>query len=170
MRRTSGQLAIMAAVGGGFLPEAGTPTGGRDQGDGTFRTRMLHRDDGRELVITTRPGDGWQAGAVLRVERAGPWREDIPAGAGRSFRDVRAWLDAHTPGREEPYCTGQPTRQPRALDGRERDILCRILRDIQRTIRERRHDDLYRVLTWLDQNEVDRLSEVFAVLDPRDND
>lgn len=168
MKRLAGQLAIMAAVGGGLIPEAGTPIGGHDQGDGTYHTRCVH-PDGRQLLVITGRGDGWQAGPVRRIVRSGPWSQEIPPGDGRSFRHVRDWLNIHEPGREEPYCGGEPQRQARPLDGRERDILCRVLRDIQTAIREKRHDDLYRVLTWFDQAEVYRLAEVFAVIDPRDD-
>ncbi len=164
----TGQLAIYAAVGGGFRPADGTPIGGRKQDDGTYHTWLGH-PDGRELLIITGRGDGWQAGKIVRIVRSGPWSSDIPPGDGRTFHHIRDWLLIHEPEREEPYCGGDARRQSRALDGRERDILCRILRDIQRAIREKRHDDLYRVLTPFSQAEVDRLTEVFPVIDPRND-
>lgn len=168
MKRQTGQLAVMAAVGGGLLPEADTPAGGHEQPDGTYHTRCVH-PDGRQLLIITGFGDGWHAGPIRRIVRSGPWSQEIPPGDGRSFRHVRDWLNIHEPGREEPYCGGEPMRQPRPLDGRERDILCRILRDIQQAIREKRQDDLYRVLRYLDQGETYRLAEMYSVLDARDD-
>ncbi len=167
MRRTSGQHAIVAAIGGGFIPERGTPVGGHELGHGTYRTRCVHADGRVISVITHGPGNGWQAGKVARIQRSGPWHEEIPVGDGRSFRDVRAWLNAHEPGREEPFCGGDPIPQVRPLDGREREILGRIIRDIFRAVDTGKGAEIQCLLD-LEQWELYRLHEIRAVLDARD--
>lgn len=163
----------MAAIGGGFQPtEEGWQRTGIEQGDGTFRTRMTHHkaDDHRTLTITTQAGDGWQLGKLVRFVADGPWvptTEGILVRQFMRWQDVRALLKAHEPGREDLYCGGAPIRQPRRLDGRERDILCRVLSDIRRAIRER-PDDLRR-LVHIDRDDDFRLAEMYAVLDGRDD-
>jgi hypothetical protein len=165
-------MAFMSAVGGGFTPLTPGPwywgTEGVAQGDGTYVTVLAH-PDGRTIAIRTKRGDGWQRGEFLHALAGGPWRAPFGGRAVKKWRGVRLMLDNHDPGREEPYCGGPWIRQPRALDGRERDILCRILRDIQRCIGDPVFQRRLLDLIYIDQSEVYRIQEMQAVLDARDD-
>ncbi len=174
MRRTTGELAYWAAIGGGFLPLIGNNRGrnpwwcGVEQPDGTFLTVLVHAD-GRSMAIRTRRGDGWQRGKLVRVVTGGPWLGPMGAATVDRWQDVRRLLRDHEPGREHPYCGGAPIRQPRALDGRERDILYRILRDIERALRDPEAQRLLGRVLFIDQKEVYRLMEMQVILDGRDD-
>lgn len=165
MKSTTGALAMWSAIGADFMPLLRGGPGGVDQGDGTYVTVLAH-PDGRTLAIRTKRGDGWQLGKLVSAHAGGPWRTLI--NVTRWWRDVREMLDVQDPGRENPYCGGRPIRQPRPLDGRERDILCRILRDIEGALREG-GDRQRRLLSvvHVDQEEVHRLLEMRVILDAR---
>lgn len=171
MRRTSGQLALMAAMGGGFKVVSPYETwtySGEDQSNGTYLTQTRN-DDGRSIAITSRAGDGWQLGTLVHAVATGPWRVPADALTVTTWRGVRALLAQHEPGREEPYCGGEAMRQPRALDGRERDILVRILNHIRWACTDRdAQAQLLRVIP-LERDEAFRLVEIAAVLDARDD-
>jgi hypothetical protein len=170
MRRTTGALAFWSAIGGDFMPLHDLPDrNGVGQGDGTYIIVMAHRD-GRTLAIRTGQGDGWQPGSLVSVTAGGPWNLRYDSRKAHSWEGVRVWLADHEPGREEPYCGGPWPRQPRQLDGRERDILCRILSDIERALREGgdRQQQLLSVFC-VEQQEVHRLLEMRVVLDARDD-
>jgi hypothetical protein len=170
VRRTTGALAYWSAIGGDFLPLiAGPEYAGVDQGDGTYVTVLAHAD-GRTLALRTRRGDGWQHGPFVDAVGGGPWRAPVGGRCVKAWRGVRLMLVNHDAGREEPYCGGPPTRQPRPLDGRERDILCRILRDIERALRDG-GEQQQRLLDVVDveQSEVHRLLEMRVILDARDD-
>ncbi len=170
MKNTTGALALWAAVGADFMPIISYGPDGVEQGDGSYVTVLAH-PDGRTIALRTERGDGWQHGPLMSAVAGGPWR--LPKLVRRRAEDwkrVRTWLNLHDPGREEPYCGGAPVTQPRELDGRERDILCRILRDIENALRE--GGDRQEQLLWsvhIDQEEVNRLLEMRAILDPRDD-
>lgn len=176
VRRTSGQLAYLAAIGGGFAPllGGGIPYGehsqsGVGQGDGTYVTTLVHAD-GRSLAIRTAGrGDGWQRGRFVRAVAGGQWLGPMGAATVTRWQDVRRLLADHHPAREHPYCGGAPIRQPRALDGQERDILTRILRDILRAAEDGETWRRLQNLVHVDVDEVYRLMELRAVLDPRDD-
>lgn len=170
MKSTSGALAMWSAIGGDFMPLLRGGHGGVDQGDGTYVTVLAH-PDGRTIAIRTKRGDGWQLGKLVNAVAGGPWRRvDGESRTVHSWRGVRIWLNEYDPGREEPYCGGEWLRQPRPLDGLERDILCRILRDIEGALREG-GDRQRRLLSvvHVDQEEVHRLLEMRVILDARDD-
>jgi hypothetical protein len=170
VRRTTGELAFWSALGAGFLPmQPGMDYNGVDQGDGTYVEVLAHAD-GRTLAIRTRQGDGWQHGRLVVAIAGGPWRLPGDSRTVHDWRGIRVWLNDHDPGREEPYCGGPWLRQPRPLDGRERDILGRILRDIERALREggEAQERLLSVI-HVDQVEVNRLLEMQVILDARDD-
>lgn len=170
MKRTSGDLAFWSAVGGGFLPmHPGTDRTGVKQGDGTYVTVLAH-PDGRTLAIHTRRGDGWQHGPFLHAVAGGPWRAPVGGRAVKKWQGVRLMLANHDPERAQPYCLGDPVPQPRPLDGRERDILSRILRDIERALRDG-GEIQKRLLSvvYVAQEEVMRLMEMQVILDARDD-
>lgn len=169
MRHTSGRLALMSAIGGGFVPAGGRTHEGVDQGDGTYLTRTRH-GDGRELDIVTKHGDGWQLGKFVSATVAGPWRAGVRNLEASDWWHVRQMLALHDPSREQPYCGGQPQRQARRLDGRERDILGRILRDIDRACRDEQSQQRLLSVISIEQEEVFRLAEIAAVLDARADD
>lgn len=176
MRRTSGQLAYFSAIGGGFVPlfGGGIPFGehsqsGIGQADGTYVTVMVH-GDGRSLAIRTAgPGNGWQRGRFVRAVAGGEWLGPMGAATVTRWQDVRRLLADHQPNREHPYCGGAPIRQPRALDGRERDILTRILRDILRAAEDAEGWRRLQGVVPVDVDEVYQLMEMRAVLDARDD-
>lgn len=163
MKRTTGALAYWSAVGGDFLPiiDGGT-WDGVQQADGTYVTVLAH-PDGRTIALHTRRGDGWQPGRFMYAIAAGEhgiWVID-------RWTEVRVWLLEYDPEREQPYCLGEPARQPRPLDGRERDILCRILGDIERACRDRETQQLLLSVVCVDPEEIYRLLEVKTILNPR---
>lgn len=170
MRATSGHLAVMSAVGAGFLPLTFGPYqfGGEgvEQGDGTCMTVLAHRD-GRTMTVRTERGNGWQRGRLVDAVAGGPWNLPYDGWRVHDWRGVRVWLNDHEPGREEPYCGGPWPRQPRALDGRERDILCRIIRDIERCCRDRDLQERLLSLVRLEGDEAYRLLEIATVLNAR---
>lgn len=170
MKRATGELAFWSALGGGFLPmHQGTGRDGVEQGDGTFVTVLAH-PDGRSLAIRTRRGDGWQHGTFVAAVAGGPWRAPVGGRAVKKWQGVRLMLANHDPEREQPYCLGDPIRQPRPLDGRERDILGRILRDIERALRAGGEvQDRLMSVVYVEQEEVMRLVEMQVILDARDD-
>lgn len=170
MKHTTGSLAFWTAIGGDFMPiTGGVDRNGVDQGDGTYVTVLAH-PDGRTIALRTRHGDGWQPGRLVAAVIGGPWRNMARPETVTNWRDLRMLLDYQQPGRELPYDLSDPIRQPRALDGRERDILGRILRDIERALREG-GDTQQRLLSVIDidQQEVNRLLEMRVILDARDD-
>lgn len=169
MKPTTGVLALMAGIGGGFRPaDNRLPHEGVDQGDGTYMTEVRHQD-GRTLTLTTRPGNGWQLGALISAVAGGSWNAPEQALTCVRWQQVRALLALHEPGRDEPYCGGEPIRQARALTGRERDILCRVLRQVLTacTTRER-YEELSR-LVYVESVEMGQLAEIMTVLNARDD-
>ncbi len=169
MKRGSGEHAVYAAVGAEFLPvdpAARHAFGwcGVRQEDGTVLVAMRHKD-GRQIDVYSRPGNGWHLGRMVRAEATGDgWRLDGAEPVTDRLSGVRAWLLAHEPDREEVYDGQQAARQPRALDGRERDIICRILRDLINLARDGKPAPVY-----VDGKEWARRIEARIVLYPRDN-
>lgn len=158
----------MALYGAGFEPADARWWLWDDQcPDGPYSVRFDHAD-GREMVVTTGAGNGWQAGRLRTAVPTGPWRLARLVTC-TSVSQVRRLLLEHEPDRESTYeCGGGvPIRQVRALDGREREIVARILSDIIRACRSGGEQELLLRLIRLDGDEARRLLEIRAVLETR---
>jgi len=168
MRRTSGEHAITAAVGAGFWPDVAVRPGEAAKVD-NLRVVWMDHPDGRLLRFTVGVGDGWQHGDLVKVEGSGDWAPDVTDRVARTLPELRAMFVAHEPDREQVYDGSDGIPQVRELDGRERDILCRILQDVQRCLSDPARRERLQPLICLDEPEWPRLAEMAAVLDPRDD-
>ncbi len=157
----------MAAIGAGFRPDpASGVTGVLDEEDGAYVTVCTH-PDGRVITLETREGDGSQRGDLVHAGYRGPWGFDKEHWGDSTPEGGRETLEQFEPDRESPYCGGRPITQARQLDGRERDILCRILRDITNACRDPDRQALLLRVIHLEQAEAPRLMEIRTVLEPR---
>jgi hypothetical protein len=173
VKPSTGKLAIMAFHGAGFSLTEETHQAatydGIPAGDGTFVSHLKHVSDGRGATIRTRKGDGWQLGRLIHADGTNPdhWntsdlRQTTPAG-------VRRMLAAHDPARELTYAQWPAIRQARPLDGRERDILCRILSDVLRAVDDPEFQQTLLRVIRLEGHEVGQLYEMRTVLETRDD-
>lgn len=170
MRPSTGHLAAVALFAAGFdANDQRWWLWDEQRPRGPYSVTFLH-PDGREMQVTTGAGNGWQPGRLRTAVAGGPWNVTSPLEC-TTPAQVRRLLAEHEPDREQTYQFGggTPIRQARALDGRERDILCRILSDIIRACRTRESQDLPLRALHLEGDEARRLVEMRTVLETRDN-
>lgn len=180
MKRSSGTHAITAAYGAGFqLPGLSLPGGEEYSQPGRRLVRMKH-PDGRQLLIAVKLDDPQfgdpQYGDLIEIyaasETPDAWKVpfDERSRVVNTLDELLALLAEHDPDREFPYSGEDPLPQVRELDGRERDILTRVLSDLRSAwIDPACRSILQRVVRIDGDAEVLRMIEMIAVLDPRDD-